>query len=198
MPAEENKTFDEFDDAYDRALERGEVLPFGRFQRADDHAYKFRDVRRVDPCTFKQVFRRKTLKAETLEIIEDIYKADLPENFKWKATLPGQTPMATITIYYYYLGDDATEQLQVAHKKEARKLLPTPALPSKEEQERHKITHTPFAAWCEDCVAGRSRGEPHRQTQKDGFDEFEFDYTYYSEVGFEVRKDQTDIERNVF
>ena len=65
---------DEFDIAYDEAQANNEPLPFGRFIRTDDHAYRFRDIRMIDPCTPEQVFRRRTADLRTGEILEDIYK----------------------------------------------------------------------------------------------------------------------------
>ena len=40
--------------------------------------------------------------------------------------------------------------------------LKTPVLPSSRQQELHNITHHPFQPWCEACVLGRSRQNPHK------------------------------------
>ncbi|CAE7838927.1 GIP [Symbiodinium sp. CCMP2592] len=41
-------------------------------------------------------------------------------------------------------------------------LLKTPVLPSSRQQELHNVTHHPFQPWCEACLLGRSRQNPHR------------------------------------
>ena len=40
--------------------------------------------------------------------------------------------------------------------------LPDPKLPSKDEVEKHYLTHLPYRSWCEACVAGRGIGDQHR------------------------------------
>ena len=40
--------------------------------------------------------------------------------------------------------------------------LKTPVLPSSRQQELHNVTHHPFQPWCEACVLGRSRQNPHK------------------------------------
>ena len=61
--------------------------------------------------------------------------------------------------------------------------------PGLDEVSRHMISHTPFASWCQDCVAGRSRGIPHKAILDKKMKEFEIDYTFYSEEGFNVTKE---------
>eukprot|EP00972_Heterocapsa_arctica_P111080 16353354-Heterocapsa_arctica.AAC.1 len=43
-----------------------------------------------------------------------------------------------------------------------------PRMPSQLEQQRHALTHAPFAAWCSTCVCGRGRDDPHRQVAQRG------------------------------
>jgi len=178
---------DEFDRAYERALQSGETLPFGRFSRHDDHGWRFRDVRQTDPCTLKQVFRRKTYDPNKGVVIEDIYKADLDPSFKWRAALP-EAPRAITTIFYYYIDGDV-QDLQLAIKTHREKTLKVPNLPGPEEIQRHNLTHTPFASWCEHCIAGRSRGALHKRVAEVADQLFEFDYTFYSENGYAVLKE---------
>ena len=40
--------------------------------------------------------------------------------------------------------------------------LPAPAMPSKEEKERHDLTHINYRSWCPHCVFGRRNNSPHR------------------------------------
>ena len=37
-----------------------------------------------------------------------------------------------------------------------------PVMPSKQEMEEHMATHIPYRDWCEHCVRGRGRNDPHR------------------------------------
>ena len=63
-------------------------------------------------------------------------------------------------------------------------------MPSKEEVQRHEVDHAQFAPWCKHCVAGRSRGEPHKSIRgNDDKGEFEMDYTYYSEEGYQISRE---------
>ena len=39
--------------------------------------------------------------------------------------------------------------------------LPDP--PGEVEKRLHELTHLPYAAWCESCVRGRGRSDPHHQ-----------------------------------
>ena len=38
----------------------------------------------------------------------------------------------------------------------------SPASPSRQEVEEHMATHIPFREWCEHCVRGRGRNDPHK------------------------------------
>ena len=35
--------------------------------------------------------------------------------------------------------------------------------PSKEEYDEHMRTHVPFRSWCEFCVKGKAKADPHRR-----------------------------------
>ena len=52
---------------------------------------------------------------------------------------------------------------------EAREAVPvqTPAKVSKDERERHELTHTPFRSWCKFCVMGRGRNQDHKKVKRD-------------------------------
>ena len=41
-----------------------------------------------------------------------------------------------------------------------------PPKPGLDVQHAHAASHTPFAGWCEDCVRGRAREDPHRRINK--------------------------------
>ena len=40
-------------------------------------------------------------------------------------------------------------------------LLPGPIQPSEVEREHHMVNHLPSAPWCELCVMGRGKDDPH-------------------------------------
>ena len=48
-------------------------------------------------------------------------------------------------------------------RRERIRALPKPVTPTKEQRERHKLTHIPYADWCKHCVACRGRNLPHRR-----------------------------------
>ena len=50
-----------------------------------------------------------------------------------------------------------------AEERRAPIVAPKPRAPSKEEQERHAVSHLPYAPWCESCIAGRARNGPHQK-----------------------------------
>lgn len=56
----------------------------------------------------------------------------------------------------------------------------SPTKPSRDEQEAHELTHTPYARWCTDCVMGRGRDDRHEQNteQVDGTPVVQIDYTF--------------------
>ena len=55
--------------------------------------------------------------------------------------------------------------------------LPDPKLPSKEEVERHYLTHLPFRNWCQYCIQGKGKTAPRFQQKQrgDGLMEVHFD-----------------------
>ena len=65
--------------------------------------------------------------------------------------------------------------------REARK-IPSPIGPSREERERHNLTHTPYRAWCPHCVRARDRNNPHYQgkpgEQEGAVPRISFDYFF--------------------
>ena len=61
----------------------------------------------------------------------------------------------------------------------------TPAQPTQAEREEHELTHFPYRSWCDHCVRGRAKDDPHR-TVKGQFGESSIprvilDYCFLSE-----------------
>ena len=47
------------------------------------------------------------------------------------------------------------------------KRIPIPSGPSKEEREKHNLTHTPYRSWCPHCVRARGRSTQHKKGDKE-------------------------------
>ena len=52
--------------------------------------------------------------------------------------------------------------------------------PTPEEVERHMVKHIPFREWCQNCVAGKSKTDPHLKGGKDekAIPKISLDYMY--------------------
>ena len=51
--------------------------------------------------------------------------------------------------------------------------------PSKEEYDEHMRTHVPFRSWCEFCVKGKAKADPHKRgIQERGIPTIGIDYTF--------------------
>ena len=62
----------------------------------------------------------------------------------------------------------AADQESVESESDGRppRARPTPVRPSDQEVQRHHVTHIPYAAWRDHCVAGRSVGERHMRIDR--------------------------------
>ena len=48
----------------------------------------------------------------------------------------------------------------------APKVIKQPTAPTTEMWIEHKLTHTPFCAWCPICVQAKAKNTPHRKKKK--------------------------------
>jgi hypothetical protein len=80
---------DAWDTSYESAETAGEPLPFGRLNRVDLSAQRMRCLRKGDPCEFSSLIRRRPVDATTLTVIEDVYKAEVPDMFPWRSIIGG-------------------------------------------------------------------------------------------------------------
>ena len=74
---------------------------------------------------------------------------------------------------------------------EPLKSAPAPTRPSAAEVEEHRITHTPYRTWCDECRQGRGLGEQrgrHKGRQHD-IPRIGVDYWYITPAGMMTRKD---------
>ena len=96
-----NPLEDEWDAMYDKAVAESQPLPFGRFERIDMDAYRFRGIRKEDPCLFSSLIRRVTYDVEKCKRPEDVYKAEVPDGFSWRAKLPGGRTTISTKFYFH-------------------------------------------------------------------------------------------------
>ena len=57
--------------------------------------------------------------------------------------------------------ENRRKELEVATQPVTPKILPRPAQPSEVERQHHLVNHLPPAPWCELCVMGRGKDDPH-------------------------------------
>jgi hypothetical protein len=67
--------------------------------------------------------------------------------------------------------DEREHQCQPCGEREGEQareavMVKTPTRVSKEEREKHELTHAPFRSWCKFCVMGRGRNNDHRLFKK--------------------------------
>ena len=57
-----------------------------------------------------------------------------------------------------------------AESEEARDVSapPIPITPTKEEVDKHRLTHRPFRSWCPHCVRGKGRADQYRKSRQRG------------------------------
>ena len=60
----------------------------------------------------------------------------------------------------------APDAEEVIHAEEAETQAPrvprAPRTPSQQEIDDHEVAHCPFRSWCEHCVRGQAKDDPHR------------------------------------
>ena len=73
--------------------------------------------------------------------------------------------------------------------------LPQPESPTEEQRQQHRLTHLPFAPWCEECVSGKSRQDQHKRdqsTERDqGISVVQMDYFFLSPEREEEVEDES-------
>ena len=86
--------------------------------------------------------------------LDDLFSEDQDAN--------AQSPVeAEHGVEKIILSDDEETEVEV---KETCRVLPTPGDPTDAQREEHRACgHIPYRTWCEECVASRATGEPHRR-----------------------------------
>ena len=56
---------------------------------------------------------------------------------------------------------DRRKELALATEPVKPRMLPGPVQPSEVERDHHMVNHFPLAPWCELCVMGRGKDDPH-------------------------------------
>ena len=79
---------------------------------------------------------------------------------------------------------NSDEKVDVMHEEEFGRrnprLLPDPKLPSKQEVDKHNITHLPYRSWCPHCIMGKGKAASHFRLpeREDGIPEVHVDYCF--------------------
>ena len=181
----------DWDERWIAARRENKVLPFYRHVRKDKNAWRFRFVVKDDPGTAATLLRRITVDTRTQEVLDDSFMAEVAVDFNWKKALP-RAPIGITTKLYFASGQIVTAAPDLGPMRKPEVVaIKVPKLPPLEEQERHYVDHCPFAAWCEWCIAGRSRGTPHKAIadRSDGL--CILDYTFWSHVGYNYSIENT-------
>ena len=81
-------------------------------------------------------------------------------------------------------------QPRIADETIAQKI---PQMPSKEEVDKHNLTHIPFRSWCPHCVRGKSVSKYHKKTKVGRDNELpviSMDYAYLKGKSIDSEKDR--------
>lgn len=75
---------------------------------------------------------------------------------------------------------------------------PVPVTPSREEVERHRLTHRPFRLWCPHCVRGKCRADKHTASKQKGVEsgipKLASDYFYIGQRRPQGRAERDELE----
>jgi hypothetical protein len=75
--------------------------------------------------------------------------------------------------------DDPMEEVEEEMGVRTTIKMTDPKKPSKEEVEEHWKTHLPYRNWCEVCVRGRGKEDPHRKSgEGSGLPEVHLDFCF--------------------
>ena len=139
------RPWDQNMEEYDKAVRHGEAAPFRVERQKVGNAHRLRTPGKGASCRWTQVFRRVTRDADTLEIIEDVTKQDMPEDFDWHG--PVLNGPRNIETEWRYADDveDAQPATDIIGPRqpagEGVQRLPVPIMPDTEEVRKHELTH---------------------------------------------------------
>ena len=93
-------------------------------------------------------------------------------------------------------GQQDDEAEKASHEAQVPKTARSPHQPSQREVEEHEVTHCPPRSWCEHCVGGQSRDEPHRLVKGEFADSsvvrVAMDYCFFTEDVVAEESDHVD------
>ena len=93
--------------------------------------------------------------------LDDLFGEDPDANAKSPVEAEGNHDEAELGMEKITLSEDEETEVEV---KETCRVLPTPGNPTDAQREEHRASgHIPYRKWCEECVASRATGEPHRR-----------------------------------
>ena len=101
-----------------------------------------------------------TAEAEETEdvVAEEVKEVDIDKRPVWEKM---QDEMEDLTVRVARHFEDTNDQTGWHPP-----MIRSPLQPTKEEWLRHQLTHTPFAAWCKHCNAGRAVRTSHQRVDK--------------------------------
>ena len=76
------------------------------------------------------------------------------------------------------VSESRRKELAVATEPVTLKILPGPIQPSEVERQHHMVFHLPPAPWCERCVMGRGKDDPHLHSVTCARREIAFDFAF--------------------
>ena len=99
-------------------------------------------------------------------------------------------------------GDPGAEE--VIHAEEAETQAPrvprAPRTPSQQEIDDHEVTHCPFRSWCEHCVRGQAKDDPHCAVSAEYADSsvvrVSMDYCFFTEDAKATETDHEDSTKS--
>ena len=75
--------------------------------------------------------------------------------------------------------ENRRKELEVATQPVTPKILSSPIQPSEIVRHHHMLNHLPIAPWCELCVMGRGKDDPHlRNLREQGLSVIAFDFGF--------------------
>jgi hypothetical protein len=77
--------------------------------------------------------------------------------------------------------EDVEEEMKEHGRREVQKMN-DPKMPSKEEVEKHNMSHLPYRSWCRHCVRGKGKELAHKKANRETeMHEFHFDWAFPGE-----------------
>eukprot|EP00971_Amphidinium_carterae_P297932 5919818-Amphidinium_carterae.1 len=177
----------------------GGPLPYGCLARRDRKAFTCRTVRKTDPCTWQQVFKRITRDVVSGKVLFDEHVADQLADYNWHARLES-APRSIQTVLFRNSTTLALKFLNSDSQDPYLVLQPYQYLNYHQKKNNNDInSHTHPTPLGSHCVKGKARGLLHRRQDSSDIASslVECDYTFWSHKGYELHDEEFLIRLNV-